>query len=208
LVKLNEEGTYSIKDANGEMENNFIVNFSSEPDFDIDVENIYNSGVPSTIVKTTSIANNYKWTCDKSKKVFNGKENEYHFFESGVHSIKLEITDQNGCKNSISKSVNVEKDYNLMAADAFSPLSNDTRRNTFMPYALKERNTGFTLTILDPINGGVVFTSKSAADGWDGIDRRSGNQAESGANYIWKVVLTNPLAGESDSYKGIVIVTK
>jgi hypothetical protein len=95
-----------------------------------------------------------------------------------------------------------------MAVDAFSPLSNDPRKNTFMPYALKERNTGFTLTIIDPKTGGVVYTTKNASEGWDGIDSRTGNLAISGTNYIWKVILTNPLPGEADSYKGILIVAK
>jgi|TARA_R110000737_G_scaffold164641_1_gene192288 hypothetical protein len=207
-IQLNEAGTYHLTDSNKEVENTFVVYSISEPYFDVDMDNIYKNGVPSTIVKTTSIANNFKWTYDKSKNVLSGKENEFHFFTKGNHTITLETTDNNGCKNSTSKTVNVDEDYNLMAVDAFSPLSNDVRKNTFMPFALKERNTGFSLTIIDPKTGGTVFTTKSAAEGWDGIDRRSGNLADNGANYIWKVVLTNPLPGEADSYKGIVIVTR
>jgi len=207
-INLTEDGIYSISDDNSEKEKTFRVNSAKEPDFEVDQTNIYKNGLPSTVVNTSSIANEYRWACDKTKVILSGKENEFHFFKEGRHTIELEITDQNGCKNSASKIVNISNDYNLMAVDAFNPLHNDLRRNTFMPFALKQRNTGFTLVIIDPKDGGVVYQTNDANAGWDGIDKRSGNLALNSSSYIWKVTLTNPMDGENKNYKGVILVTR
>lgn len=207
-LHLTEEGIYSISDNNFEKEQTFIVNSAKEPDFELDQTNIYKNGLPSSVVSTNFIAHEYRWTCDKTKAILAEKENEFHFFKEGRHTIELEVTDQNGCKNSTSKVVTISNDYNLMAVDAFNPLHNDLRRNTFMPFALKQRNTGFTLVIIDPKDGSIVYQTNDANAGWDGIDKRSGNLAISSSSYIWKVTLTNPLEGENKNYKGIILVTR
>lgn len=208
LVSLTESGTYLLSDVDSEKENSFVVHSSIEPYFEIDLENIYKNGLPSTIVRTNSIANDYKWSYNKSNVIQNGKEGEFHFFKQGTYSIQLETIDQNGCSAQTSKAVNIENDYNLMAVDAFNPLHSDVRRNTFIPFALKERNTGFTMMIIDPKDGGLVYQTNDPNAGWDGTDKRTGNQAVNGESYIWKVVINNPVAGETDNYKGVVLVTK
>ncbi len=208
MLELTESGMYIIADANNTKENSFLVNSAMDPFFEIDLDNIYKNGLPSTFVKSNSIANEFKWSCNKSNDVLLGKEAEFHFFKQGDYTIELEIVDQNGCKARTSRKVRIENDYNLLAVDAFNPLHNDSRRNTFIPFALKERNTGFSMVIIDPKDGGLVYQTSDANAGWDGTDKRTGNQAISGSSYIWKVVLKNPLASEADNYKGVVIVTK
>ncbi|MFA7274036.1 MAG: hypothetical protein WC044_09210 [Crocinitomicaceae bacterium] len=204
VLKLNESGTYSISDGYFENGGTFIVNASQEPEFDMDLDNIYKNGVPSTIVKATTLAQHYTWVSKTETK--SGKETEFHFFKQGEFSIELQTTDQNGCKNYTSKQVIVSKDYNLLAADAFNPMHSDSRKNNFMPFALTERNTGFKLTIIDPKDAGVVYQTSDSNAGWDGIDTRTGKMASNGSNYIWKVNLTNPMPGENESYKGVVFV--
>jgi hypothetical protein len=67
------------------------------------------------------------------------------------------------------------------------------------------RNTPFVLTILDPDNGGTVFTSSDASQSWDGIDRRTGNLVPLDKAYIWRVVLSSPSKGEKSIYKGTIV---
>lgn len=204
VLKLNESGTYAISDGYFENGGTFVVHASQEPEFDMDLDNIYKNGIPSTLVKATTLASNYTWVSKTETK--SGKETEFHFFKQGEFSIELQTTDQNGCKNSISKQVIVPKDYNLLAADAFNPMHSDNRKNNFMPFALTERNIGFKLTIIDPKDGSVVYQTSDSNAGWDGIDTRTGKMAANGSNYIWKVNLTNPLPGENESYRGVVFV--
>jgi hypothetical protein len=98
--------------------------------------------------------------------------------------------------------VNIDEDYNLLAVNAFNPNSFEPRNQTFIPFALTQRDVKFTLLILDPKDGGVMYQTEDASQPWNGIDKRTGQLAPSNQAYIWKVRIANPLPGESTEYKG------
>ena len=62
----------------------------------------------------------------------------------------------------------------------------------------------FTLLILDPKDGGVMYQTEDASQPWNGIDKRTGQLSPSNQAYIWKVRISNPLPGESPEYKGTI----
>jgi hypothetical protein len=99
----------------------------------------------------------------------------------------------------------VSEDYNLLAVNAFEPLSQDARKSTFIPYALTQRNTPFRMVILDPNDGGIVYETSDALLPWDGIDKRSGKLADTNKAYVWKVNLLKPEPGEKSDYLGTVV---
>lgn len=179
----------------------FKVNSLPEVHFSIDRVNKWNKGLPSTIVQTDVAGQSYVWR--SGKQVYYGNEAEFHFFQKGTKTIQLEVS--NGiCTNVKTQQVRIDEDYNLAAMNAFNPNSSDIKNSTFMPYALTERNVKFTMMIIDPRDGGIVYQTKDATQGWDGIDRRTGRQENTTTTYIWKVVLEDREPGERGEYQGTV----
>ena len=74
-----------------------------------------------------------------------------------------------------------------------------------MPYALSKRNSAFSLIIIDPNDGGMIFESSDYSKPWDGIDKRNGKLVSESMIFIWKVTLASPEKNEKAVYKGTII---
>ena len=114
----------------------------------------------------------------------------------------MTVKDANGCSSSITKSIRIYEKYNLMAVNSFIPEDIDDRNNTFMPFALTQRNVKFNLIIIDPTDGHNVFQSNDATNAWNGIDKSTGNGVNYGMTYIWKVIIENAEPNENNEYAG------
>jgi hypothetical protein len=134
-----------------------------------------------------------------------GKNVELLAFDKGFAIVEVQATGTNGCTAKEKEMIQIPSDYNLLAVNAFNPQSQDSRNNTFMPFALTIRQTPFRLIVLDPDNGGLVFESTDASNAWDGIDRRDGKLVPSNKAYIWKVVIQHPVQGEKGEYRGTIV---
>lgn len=179
------------------------VNELPNPDFSIEA-NIYEQGLPVTICEAYGDFKELTWDFDgKAEK--NGKNVKHNFFEKGSYTITLKVTDFNGCKNSKQRDVRIDDQYNLMAVDAFKPNGSDPKTKAFMPFSLTQRDIQFTLTIIDPRDNGIVFTSKDASNPWTGIDERTGKMTESEKVFIWRVQIENSLPNERPVYAGTVV---
>tara|TARA_B110000285_G_scaffold26585_1_gene25873 strand:- start:466 stop:1713 length:1248 start_codon:yes stop_codon:yes gene_type:complete len=200
ILNFMDAGSYRIRV--GSTTNSFEVKSLPKVDFDIDTDNKFNKGLPTTQLIGVS-GSNLEWSFNNSS--IKGTDIDAHFFQKGYHSVKLTTTGTNGCSNSITKEHYVSEDYNLMAVNAFIPGHHDPLRNTFMPYALIERNVKFNLIVLDPKDGHTVFQTNDSSNGWDGIDKRTGMQVKKESTYIWKVTVENPEKGESNEYAGNII---
>ena len=168
-------------------------------------EMIYENGIPvqGIHVKTEATVRSIRY--GKQIKENTGKDLTLHLFDKGTTLVHIDLTDDNGCTNEISGLINVSEDYNLLAVNAFEPSSQDSRKTTFMPYALTQRTTPFRMIIIDPNDGGIVFESTDATLPWDGIDRRYGKMGDSNKAFVWKVTLSEPKAGEKSEYMGTVV---
>lgn len=160
-------------------------------------------GLPVTTLYCTELGSSYNWNVEGVK--LSGKEVNVHLFKKGTHTAELTVVGANGCKTSTSKRITVDEKYNLMAVNSFVPSDADPANNTFMPYSLKLRNTSFSLIIIDPKDGHVVFETSDASQGWDGTDRQNGQLVPYETAYIWKVVIENPEKNESPEYAGTII---
>ena len=206
-VDFEEFGTYKVFNSKGK-ENKFVVYENKAVDFTIDEEHLFNNGIPTTEVKVSNVDpnSNIQWTCKQGNMSRSGNKAEFNFFKDGQYTITVSSTNEKGCSTVSAKKINIANDYNLMATTAFKPQDIDPRYNTFMPFALVERNTSFSMIVIDPKDGGTIYETTDETAGWIGIDKRTGKPAQHGSNYIWKVSLSNPLPGEASSYKGIVTV--
>jgi hypothetical protein len=203
------EGEYQIAHLMNEkliVETDFNVKANQTPEFIIDNENSFNEKeLPTVVLKSTSFGNDYNWMIDGKPLNSNSKEIEAHLYKKGNYTATLIMTHQNGCKSKESKSIRIVKDYNLLAVDAFEPMSSNSKLNNFIPFALTKRDVRFTMIIFD-VNGNEVYKTSDANEPWNGIDSRSNEAAKSGSIYVWKVMLENPEEGEKGQYGGSVII--
>ncbi len=197
-------GNYKIV-ANDKVISTFTVNAAPKVDFTIDNQNPFEEGLPSMPVETFSEGSKFTWTFDNARNTANGRVANAHFFTKGEHSITLAIQNEAGCNAEITKTVEISSDYNLFAPNAFEPNHPDVRRTKFIPNALLVRNSAFTMIIVNPKTGTTLFSTSNPIDGWDGMDKSTGELVGENETFVWKVFLKNPLPNEKSEYSGTVI---
>lgn len=200
-----EVGTYIISSkSDASNTSSFIVNEAPKLDFLINEEIKYENGIPSIPVETYSDGTNFEWSFEGSSRKQYGTKATAHFYKKGTHEIILTSKNAAGCKGTITKTVTIDEDYNLLAPSGFMPQSSDPRKNRFIPIALTLRNTDFKMYIMEPRTGTIIFETTST-EGWDGVDRNTRQLVEENKSYIWKVVLANPEPEERKEYTGVLV---
>ena len=165
----------------------------------------YTSGLPVKLFKIKSESALKEVQLNHKPIGFTGKELSLTFFNEGNQNLSAQVVDDKGCVYRKEESFFIQDKYNLLAVNAFEPLSQDARKNTFLPYALTIRNTPFRMIIIDPNDGGVVFETRDASMPWDGIDRRCGRMIDANKAFAWKVYLSQPEPGEKAEYMGTIV---
>jgi hypothetical protein len=210
-IKLSEEGKYEllVNSKQKETYNSFFSVYENpRATLLVDDELNYETGLPVIRGEVQTFEESIKWKVDKvvsASSSNKAKTAAFYFFEKGQFDLEVIVTNEKGCSSTEIKTIIISEDYNLLAVNAFNPLSDDRRKNTFMPYALTKRNTAFSLIIIDADNGGIIFESSDASNPWDGIDKRNGKLVDESKVYIWKVTLASPEKNEKAVYKGTII---
>jgi hypothetical protein len=153
----------------------------------------YVSGLPTMIatIDNASEFENYSFIY-KNKSV--SEKLVMHPYKKGENKIEVSTTDANGCKSQTTHSFSVPEDYNLLAQTGLNVIN-----NSFMPRALVDRSTGFTLEIIEIKTMTKVYKTSDPLAPWTGM--------QSGKTYIWTVVLNNPEPGEPREYRGELSAT-
>lgn len=205
-IRMKKDGDYVLSEYKNEKGKKVEFEVKKAPiaDFSIDPMTKFEEGLPTTKLTANVPGTQFEWIISGERTY--GAEADAHFYRQGTHDVTLVVTGSNGCEALQTKSVYIEDNYNLMAPTSFRPLSNDLSVNKFIPYALKERNVNFRMVIVDPADGHVIFETKDASMGWDGIDRKTGQLVPFEHVYIWKVTLDKAAKFEQRTeYSGQVI---
>jgi hypothetical protein len=209
-IKLSEEGKYEllVNSKQKETYNSFFSVYENpRATLLVEDELNYETGLPIIRGEVQTFEETIKWKVDKvvtANSSNKAKTAAFYFFEKGQFDLEVIVTNEKGCSSTEIKTIIISEDYNLLAVNAFNPLSDDRRKNTFMPYALSKRNSAFSLIIIDPDNGGIIFESSDASNPWDGIDKRNGKLVSESKTFIWKVTLSSPEKNEKAVYKGTI----
>ena len=209
-IKLSEEGKYEllVNSKQKETYNSFFSVYENpRATLLVDDELNYETGLPIIRGEVQTFEETIKWKVDKvvsASSSNKAKTAAFYFFEKGQFDLEVIVSNDKGCSSTEIKTIIISEDYNLLAVNAFNPLSDDRRKNTFMPYALTKRNSAFSLIIIDTDDGGIVFESSDASNPWDGIDKRNGQLVNKNKAFIWKVTLTSPEKNEKSVYKGTI----
>jgi len=194
-------------DGNNEVLNSKPITVFALPNASFTYEaNLIEKGVPVIFVETPSSIKP-EWSIN-AKQATLLDDNHIAIFETGKNILSASFTDNNGCKSSVEKSINITEEYNLLAPTGFIPNSLRIENMFFMPFALEQRNTAFTMIIVSTQDGGIVFESNDATVKWDGIDKRTGALVDYNTPFVWQVKLENPLPNEKNTYKGSVQMLK
>ncbi len=209
-LKLTEPGKVMLT-ANtgpyGQFEEFGSFNVSATPTLNINSDRTlnYEDGLPKMSIQAESSDGQITWHSTNVLNTNSGKSVELLAFDKGYAIVEVQATGSNGCVAKEKEMIQIPSDYNLLAVNAFNPQSQDSRNNTFMPYALTIRQTPFRLIVLDPDNGGLVYETTDANNAWDGIDHRDGKLVPGNKAYIWKVVIQHPVQGEKGEYRGTIV---
>ena len=207
--KLRIPGMHRIQTRNrhDDLENSFAVSELPEISLHHSAELNFESGLPVLHCEVSCQEKKIHWELNNHnvENSENISQNNLLIFSRGNNNITVRTKNEFGCSNESSSSILIEKDYNLLAVNAFSPNSLDPRNQTFMPYALVIRNTPFTLSIYDPDDGGIVFETEDPNFPWEGIDKRTGSLIPLNKAYIWRVNMKQPAKGESPIYQGTLV---
>lgn len=205
--KPNEAGLYkvvSIKNEELTEISTFRVHAIENINFEMDEENNYQNGLPYKLFTTNSISPNIEWYLNNKLITKNTNKLELNLFKKGVYSVQL-VSKNDACSSTSEKQFVIADDYNLLAVDAFNPSETNSKTNSFIPYALEERNVKFTFLVIDPKDGNVIYQTNDKLKPWNGIDQRSGQLVPKNTNWIWKVIIEQPEEGENPNYKGIIV---
>jgi hypothetical protein len=205
---LNEKGLYQVGELNASMEfvsrSSFTVFEAKSNQLIVEDHLNYENGLPQLDAKAYNEGDN-KWYLNNDAVSFNKESNSFNLFKKGNYRIGISTKDPNGCVSQSNVSFYVEEDYNLLAVNAFTPTSWDSRNTHFIPFALTQRNTPFKMIIIDPADGAILFETASAELPWDGTDRNTGKMVEQNKSFVWKVILERPESNEKPEYIGTVV---
>lgn len=201
-IKLTVKSKDGLKIDNSEIQTISIYpKPSTEFEYNIDVEN----GIPYTnftLSDQTSISS-VKWDFgdNETSEEFSPK---HLYRKKGTYIVTLKVANDYGCSSEMNKQVYIDKDYNLLAPNSFTP-NGDDYNGTFIPAALELVAGSFTMTIYSP-TGKVLYETSNFNEPWNGIDQKTGLSCLPG-NYIWVVKMTDK-NGKPDTYKGSVLLLR
>ncbi len=204
-IKVSNEGSLKVYSLSSKEEQTAeIVAPINRLYIDVDKSLLYENGIPSMKFNVTGNENTVNWSTNVKAFEKEGNSVVLHPYHEKNITVTVQSEDRNGCKITSKENVTINSAYNLLAMTGFRPTSSDPDNNHFMPLALKERNTPFRMVILDPKNGALVFETTDASEGWDGINRITGEMAKEGSIWVWKVILKNPNLGEQAEYTSTI----
>ncbi|MBL4653311.1 MAG: PKD domain-containing protein [Flavobacteriales bacterium] len=140
-----------------------------------------------------------EWYIGKNK-IGDGSSLKYPLHKKGMHEITLVTENSNGCKSSNTQLVEIEKDYNLRAANAFA----SSLADLWMPKDLLCLNNEFNLIIITRF-GEIVFQTNTIEKNWDGTILGSTQRVRAGENYAWSATYIDN-NGITRQAKGLITI--
>ncbi|MFI5202980.1 MAG: PKD domain-containing protein [Flavobacteriales bacterium] len=182
-----------------------LVKVNATPTAEFSYESNSDNGIPTiSFINLTDNAEKWNWNFGDGKNSAE-KQPNHVFTRKGSYAVTLEVTNENGCKDSKDQVITINEDFNLYAPNTFSP-DGDGLNDDFIPKALQVMDVNFTMTIYDQ-RGARMYQTSRVDSPWDGRNSVSGATAPTGA-YVWVVTISNPKPGQPDVYKGSVTLLR
>jgi gliding motility-associated-like protein len=146
------------------------------------------------------------WDPGHYTTMLTGEKNPVHQYPvgtSGIYKVKLVVSNQYGCLDSVQHPVEVRPEFSFYIPNAFTPGRDDGKNDTFFGKGTGIRT--YHLWIFDRW-GNMVFYTEDIHAGWDGRVHNGENMAQQDV-YVWKAHLTD-VSGREHQYIGTVTLLK
>jgi gliding motility-associated-like protein len=142
----------------------------------------------SFLDKSTPDVVNWRWYF--SEKGYSNQQNPpFTYRDTGTQQVKLYVINQNGCPDSIVKTVYIEPEMTFFLPNSFSPnfdSVNDEFKGTGFLFGLKS----FRLSIWNRW-GEKIFETHNPSEGWNGAKNNAGRPEPEGV-YLYEAEWTTP----------------
>lgn len=142
----------------------------------------------------------YQWNLGDGTS-FSGEGTSHTYTKANDYEISLRVMNKYGCFQSSYQSHTIDKDYNLLATNGFSP-DGDALNDDWMPFALTTGYYNFELVVFDR-NQKQIFTTSDPDNKFTGLV--NGSVAPSGEMFLWKAYVVDP-TGTKHQYGGTIIL--
>jgi gliding motility-associated-like protein len=133
------------------------------------------------------------------------QQNPIHTFtDTGLTSVRLIVTHREGCKDSLTKVLDIRPEVRWYMPNAFTPNA-DSKNDGFQGKGYLEGAVGFRMAIWSRW-GELVFETDNPDDAWNGRVNNTGGNSPAGV-YVYVVSFTGP-RGEPNEYKGYVTLIR
>lgn len=177
-----------------------------QPDFSFSNEHPTEMDNLVTFTDLTSNVPVVQWFWDfysNDKDVSNKPNPTYSFPNNGNYFVKLRVTSDKGCMDSVIKKLSVEEDLTFYIPNSFTP-NGDGLNDVFHPKAVGIKK--FHMEIYDRW-GEQLFVTDDIQQGWDGRSKKSSNIIENGV-YVYKISVLQKEGTKTKEYTGHVTLLK
>ena len=128
----------------------------------------------------------------------------YMFPDTGLQQITLIATHYEGCRDTLSRWIDVTPEIRFFMPNAFTP-NYDSLNDLFGPTGIFLGITGYRLQVWDRW-GGLVFESDDPYQSWNGQQNNSGRLAPDGV-YVYQVSFVGP-RGAPEEHRGFITLMR
>lgn len=175
-----------------------IANFTCDPDSGLTV---FNKTVQ--FIDLSQHAYRWYWNFD-GQETSNEQNPIYTFEDTGKVRVLLVVTHNSGCKDSLSKVLDILPEVRWFMPNAFSP-NGDSVNDEFFGKGFLEGASDFQFTIWNRW-GELVFEANDPGARWNGRVKNTGSMSPVGL-YVYVVTFTGP-RGKKFEYRGYVALVR
>ncbi len=201
MVSLHDAGAATcVNNANS----NAFVTVNPKPSANFAVQPSTTTTIDPRISVTDASVRASFWTWDFGDfdSAFVSNPNPHFYADTGKYIIRLMISSQYGCKDTVSHIVSIETPFLFFIPTAFSP-NEDGKNEIFM--AKGEGVREFAMMIFDRW-GNFIFYSDDINKGWDGKANLGSEIAQSDV-YVYSISIVD-IKGKTHNYKGTIALVK
>ncbi|MEO6884390.1 MAG: PKD domain-containing protein [Bacteroidia bacterium] len=134
---------------------------------------------------STGGVNQWEWNFGDVPNSASSLQNpQYTYPDTGYYNVQLIVTNNYGCKDSITQIAYIEGDFVLYIPNAFTP-NNDGLNDVFLPTGSDVDVNNYDMSIFDRW-GNLIFHTTNFYQGWDG--KANGGKAIAQEDvYVWKI---------------------
>ena len=149
-------------------------------------------------------ANKWSWQFGKNEGSSAFRNPSYNFQDTGLHVVRLIVTHPSGCRDTLSKLIDIEPIATYFLPNAFTP-NYDNTNDEFKGKGVYEGINGFKMIVFNRW-GERVYETNDIEEGWNGRKNNTGELAPEGV-YVYYVTFTGP-RNKAFSYKGFATLIR